>query len=106
MEGNNKKPIIEIKKEDSKKSSNFEAVKANNKNTANSKKSKNNNSGFGKTVLVPFVSGVVGCAVVVGTCFGVPSIKQKIFSGTSSSVSTSSNTSTSTNTGTVNTDLV
>lgn len=66
----------------------------------------NNNNYFGKNVAIPFISGVLGCSLVLGTCFGVPSIKQKIFSGTSSSVSTSSNTSTSTNTGTVNTDLV
>ena len=64
------------------------------------------NNSFGKNIAVPFISGVLGCSLVLGTCFGVPSIKQKIFSGTSSSVSTSSNTSTSTNTGTVNTDLV
>ena len=94
MEGNNKKPIIEIKKEDSKKSSNFEAVKANNKNTANSKKSKNNNIGFGRTVFVPFVSGVVGCAVVVGTCFGVPSIRTKLL-GSNSTTSNSSNSNVS-----------
>ena len=66
----------------------------------------NNNNSFGKNVAIPFISGVLGCSLVLGTCFGVPSIKQKIFSGTNSSVSTSSNTSTSTNTGTVNTDLV
>ena len=66
----------------------------------------NNNNSFGKNVAIPFISGVLGCSLVLGTCFGVPSIKQKIFSGTGSSVSTSSNTSTSTNTGTVNTDLV
>ena len=96
MEENNKKPLIEIKKEDSKKSSNFEAVKANNKNTANSKKSRTNNSGFGKTVLVPFVSGVVGCAVVVGTCFGVPSIRTKLLSSNSTtSTSNSSNSNVS-----------
>ena len=96
MEENNKKPLIEIKKENSKKSSNFEAVKANNKNTANSKKSRTNNSGFGKTVLVPFVSGVVGCAIVVGTCFGVPSIRTKLLSSNSTtSTSNSSNSNVS-----------
>ena len=35
-------------------------------------------NGFGKTVLLPFCSGIVGCALVIGTCFGVPSIKNKI----------------------------
>ena len=35
-------------------------------------------SGFGRSVLLPFCSGVVGCAVVLGTCFGVPSIRSQI----------------------------
>ena len=59
-------------------------------------KNTKNKSGFGKTVLLPFVSGVVGCSVVVGTCFGVPSIKSKLIGTTSSNISTSnSNTTTS-----------
>lgn len=33
---------------------------------------------FGKTVFVPFLSGIIGASLVVGTCFGVPSIKQKL----------------------------
>ena len=47
---------------------------------ANFKKS--NNNGFGKTILLPFVSGIVGCSVVVGTCFGVPSIREKLLDTT------------------------
>ena len=39
-------------------------------------------NGFGKTVLLPFCSGIVGCALVIGTCFGVPSIKNKIIGST------------------------
>ena len=39
--------------------------------------------GFGKGVFVPFISGVVGTALVVGVCFGVPTIKEKLV-GTSS----------------------
>ena len=27
-------------------------------------------------VVIPFISGVLGCGIVIGTCFGVPSIKQ------------------------------
>ena len=43
------------------------------------KKSKSSNSsGIGKTVFVPFVSGVVGASIVMATCFGVPTIKSKI----------------------------
>lgn len=38
----------------------------------------NHSSGFGKTILLPFLSGVVGCSLVIGTCFGVPSIKEKL----------------------------
>lgn len=35
-------------------------------------------AGFGKTVFVPFLSGIIGASLVVGACFGVPSIKQKL----------------------------
>lgn len=34
--------------------------------------------GFGKSILLPFFSGIVGCSVVLGTCFGIPSIRSKI----------------------------
>ena len=68
------------------------------------KSKKENKSGFGKTIAVPFISGVVGGALVIGTCFGVPSIKKAIIGNTSSS---SNNTSNFSNTYTgVNTDLV
>ena len=46
--------------------------------------------GFGKGVLLPFFSGVVGCAVVLGTCFGIPSIRTKILNENANSVSNSS----------------
>ena len=45
-------------------------------------------SGFGSSVVLPFVSGLLGCSVVIGTCFGVPSIKQKIIGDSQSSIST------------------
>ena len=48
--------------------------------------------GFGKSVLLPFFSGIVGCAVVVGTCFGVPSIRSHIL-GANSNISGSSSSS-------------
>ncbi len=52
-------------------------------------------SHFGKNVVLPFFSGVVGCAVVIGTCFGVPSIREQIMgtNGSTSSQSSSSQTS-------------
>lgn len=34
--------------------------------------------GFGKTVFVSFISGIIGASLVVGTCFGIPEIKEKI----------------------------
>ena len=58
-------------------------------------KTKKTKSGFGKSVIIPFISGVLGCTVVIGTCFGIPSIKTKIIgSSNSSSISTTNNTST------------
>ena len=48
-------------------------------------------SNFGRNVVLPFFSGIVGCAVVLGTCFGVPSIREQIIgSGNSSSSNSSS----------------
>ena len=59
---------------------NFKAVQnPNNYQTSfTSGKKQNEKIGFGKSVVLPFFSGVVGCALVVGTCFGIPSIKEKI----------------------------
>ena len=45
-------------------------------------------NGFGKTIFVPFLSGVMGCALVIGTCFGVPSIKEKLTGDTTTSKTT------------------
>jgi len=44
-----------------------------------SSKSKKSNFNFGKQVIVPFVSGIVGASVVIGTCIGIPSIKETLF---------------------------
>lgn len=56
-------------------------------------------SGFGKTILLPFFSGIVGCALVIGTCFGVPSIKEKIIGeiNVDTTVQTSTPSGTTTN---------
>ncbi len=64
---------------------------------------KNYNKSFGQNFAVPFLSGALGCALVIGTCFGVPSIKTKLIGGTRSYTQT---TNTSTNTGIVNNDLI
>ena len=50
-------------------------------------------SNFGRNIVVPFFSGVVGCAVVLGTCFGVPSIREQIMGAGNSNFSSSSSNS-------------
>ena len=59
-------------------------------------------SNFSKNVLVPFVSGVIGAGLVIGTCFNVPSIKTKLL-GADSKVTT---TTLSTPSVTTNSNLV
>ena len=54
-------------------------------------------TGFGKSVLLPFFSGIVGCAVVMGTCFGVPSIRENILGSSANNSNFSSSTSSNTN---------
>ena len=73
---------------------NFKAVQ-NPNNYQTSGKKQNEKIGFGKSVVLPFFSGVVGCALVVGTCFGIPSIKEKLLNTNNISNSTNSNSSNS-----------
>ena len=70
----------------------FEVIS--NKSSKKNLKNSNINS-FGKNILLPFASGIVGCSVVIGTCFGIPSIKEKIVGGTNNTaVQTSTSTAT------------
>ncbi len=89
---NNKNVVYEVKPENN---TNFKTVQnpSSYKNYENSKKQKSG-TGFAKSILLPFVSGVVGCAVVVGTCFGVPSIRSNILGTNNSTNDKSSNSST------------
>ena len=75
------------------KNSNFKAVQnpENYKTTSNLK----NKSGFGKTVVLPFISGVLGYAAVVGVCFGIPDVKYKLIGTNSSNFSVAPSNSTS-----------
>lgn len=72
----------------------FEVISSKTSN-ANFKQS----NGFGKTVLLPFISGMLGCALVIGTCFGIPSVKEKIIGKTTANttVQTSTPSGTTTN---------
>ena len=77
------------------------------KNVSNFDYTKENKSnGFRKNVVVPFFSGVLGCMVVVGTCFGVPSIKSKLIGYSSSTSSVSSPVTSSNNYGTSTTKQI
>ena len=49
----------------------FKAVKQ-------SEKKQKGQSNFGKSVAVPFLSGVLGATLVLGTCLGVPEIRSNI----------------------------
>lgn len=49
---------------------------------------------FGKHFFLPFLSGVLGATLVVGTCFGVPVIKEKLL-GSNETTVVSANSSTS-----------
>ena len=66
------------------------------------KKEKQKNN-FGKTVVVPFFSGVIGAALVITTCVNVPTIKSKLIGNNSQ---TSVPTTTVTSSGNVNTNYI
>ena len=77
------------------KTSNFKAIPnpANKKNTENKEK---NTMGIGKSIILPFFSGVIGCVAVIGTIISVPEFKNAIFSS-QTSISSSQSNSTSSN---------
>ena len=75
---------------------NFEVISSRTSNTNFKQNQKQNN--FEKTVLIPFASGVIGCSLVLGTCFGIPSIKEKLIGNQTSTVQTSTQTASGTTT--------
>ena len=46
---------------------------------------------FGRSVIFPFISGILGASLVVGICFGVPQIKERLIYPESALASTNSN---------------
>lgn len=44
---------------------------------------KKSNFSFSKSILVPFLSGVAGASIILGTCFGIPSIRNNLFNNSS-----------------------
>lgn len=96
MEENNDKDIKTPDGVINKNGKEFKAIK--------SKKEKSSKTGFGKTVAIPFLSGVLGAGIVLGTCFGVPGIRNTLLKTESNdSVSTST---TSTSSGQINTTQI
>lgn len=53
-------------------------MEENNNNFKNVSISKNTTDNSYKTILVSFLSGIIGASLVVGTCFGIPKIRDKI----------------------------
>lgn len=60
---------------------------------------KEKNHSIKNNVVIPFFSGILGCAVLMGTCFGIPSIRENIIGNSEATTSTS--TSSSSTAGTV-----
>ena len=58
---------------------------------------KSSSGGFGKTVFVPFLSGIIGATLVVGACFGIPSIRNNLIKTSSVTSTVSSNSDGTTN---------
>lgn len=84
----------------------FVNVKSQESNFKSQKKDKKNYS-FGKNVLIPFASGVLGAGVLLGVCFNVPYVKNTMLgieSNTNNSSSKGDNSSINYNN--INTDLV
>ena len=48
----------------------------------NETKTKKSNNTFSKSVFIPFCSGIIGATLVVGTCFGIPQIRDTFFKNT------------------------
>lgn len=65
-------------------------TESNFKNVVDISPKKEKRGSLKNSIIVPFVSGVLGCTVVIGTCFGVPSIKSKILNSNSVNTSISS----------------
>lgn len=80
MEENNVKEPDSVLNKDGKE---FKAVKPNNER--NTKQ-----INFGKQILTPFVSGVLGAGLVLGICLGVPEIRSGLLNSANTTISTSS----------------
>ena len=90
MDNNQENQDEIFKMSDSSSSNGFKKVSA---STSSAKSPeyvfKKSKVGFGKGVLLPFASGIIGAGITLGVCFGVPAIKDKIISKNSNNSKTS-----------------
>ena len=82
---------------------NFVEVKSTEKNFKSPKKEKNNYN-FGRNVLVPFASGVLGAGIALGVCFNVPYVKNNLLG--LDTQNNNNNGSQNINYNNINTDLI
>ena len=90
MEENNNQPKTNV--EDNKFKSSTSSVTYSSFEDSGKKRKTNNSggAGFGKTVLLPFACGILGASLVIGTCFGIPNIKEDLLGYVSESNDSSS----------------
>ncbi len=86
-------------KNNEEKKSDFKTVKSSNNIKTVKKENEKINLGFGRGFFIPFISGILGCSVVIGTCFGIPSIRESLFKNT---LNNNSNSTSESNNGYVN----
>ncbi len=67
---------------------------------------KKSNFSFGKHVFVPFVSGIVGASVVLGTCIAIPNVRTSLFSSDTNNNNNNVSTSLTENNNSFNTSLI
>ncbi len=83
-------------------SNNFKANNTKNSTTYQTSKKPKSSFSFTKSILVPFVSGVLGTVIVVGACVGIPGIRNAI----SDKIVGSNSSSSSSKTVTLNTQQI
>lgn len=84
MDNQNNNNYINTNATETNSSSSFKAAKAPKAPKPPKEKKIKSSTGFGKSVALPFLSGVIGTTLVLGVCFSVPSIKDAIIGDTSS----------------------
>ncbi|MGN1270207.1 MAG: S1C family serine protease [Clostridia bacterium] len=65
-----------------------------------------NKTGFGKSVVLPFFSGILGTALIIGVCVNVPSIKENIVKQLITVNNTSTSEKDNNNSASLNTQLI